>query len=165
MWAGFRVQKRPAAVTTIPKEWVAAIGAWASLIVYLVLMIGFLDKVRDVEAAATTAPNLDAGLTALAALFGTAVVGVIAGLAGVSVARAGIRAAGSSLGQFLVAKRANMRLGLIAALAYIVIYFGIAVLALVVWVDRGTDVTPEFVRTQVLAAAGLVTAMAAISAA
>ena len=151
-------------MTPIPAKIAAALGAWASLIVYAVLMNGFLDKVRDLQAEATAPPKLDTGLTSLAAVFGTAVVGVIAGLAGVSIAQSGIRSMPKTLGAFLVVKPSWATLGNVATALYLLVYLGLAVAALMVWVDKGTDLTPEFVRTQVLAAAGLIAAMAALNA-
>lgn len=151
-------------MSAVPAKIVAAIGAWASLIVYALLTNGFLDKVRALQDGAADAPKLDAGLTSLAALFGTAVVGVIAGLAGVSIAQAGIMSMPKRLGQFLVVKPGWLKIGKIATAVYLLVYFGLALLALMVWADHGSDLTPDFVRAQVLAAAGLIAAMAALNA-
>lgn len=148
----------------IPAKIAAAVGAWASLVAYAVLTLGFIGNVRALDDAATAPPKLDVGLTGLAALLGTAVVGVIAGLTGVSIAQTGIRSMPSRLGEFLVVVRNWEWVATVATALYLLVYFGVAVAALLVWGDKGTDLTPEFLRTQVLAAAGLVAAMAALNA-
>jgi hypothetical protein len=151
-------------MTTLPRRAVAAFGAWASLIIYVLLMAGFIDDARGVADTATSPATLDTGQTNVAALVGTAVVGVIAGIAGVSIAKTSIRRAGHHLGEFLgVAGEWRARFGYIPGIAYMVVYFATAVVAGLVWRDHGTDLTPEFLRNQVLAAVGLLTAMAALS--
>lgn len=147
----------------IPLRVVAAIGAWAALIAYVSLMFGFFGDVTGLAPTATSAPGLDEGLTNLTALAGTAVVGVIAGLTGVSVANgAGLT---SKLGLVLTAgfDPASI-LSKIAAPVYLFVYVVVAVRGGLLWHDHGSSLTPEFIRTQVLAAAGLVGAMAAVGA-
>jgi hypothetical protein len=151
-------------VIPLPIKAVAAVGAWASLVVYIVMMTGFFGDLADVSATATAAPALDDGLTNLAALAGTAVLGVIAGLAGVSIAKDGGKVTGR-LGLVLTAGLgATSPITRMAGPVYLVAYLAVAVKGLTVWRDIGTDLTPEFVRTQVLAAIGLLGAMAAVSA-
>jgi hypothetical protein len=156
-------------VSSLPARLAAAIGAWGALIVYVVLMRGFLDEVWSLPDDATTAPILDVGQTNFTALFGTGVVGVIAGLAGVSVAQA-LAGRSTILGGFLVVRRGSPTMvgtvvGTIAGLVYMGAYFVLAVAGLLVWQDRGSGLTPEFIQGQVLAAAGLLLAMAALSSA
>jgi hypothetical protein len=141
---------------------VLAIGAWGSLLIYAWLMMGFFDALSGQSETAASPPVLDEGLTQLAAAFATAVVGVIVGLTGVALANQALTTPRASI--LSAGLGATSWVGKAAPITYLLVYAVVAVAGFALWIDHGTALTPEFIRTQVSSAVGILAAMAVVGA-